>query len=324
MASRLIVLMVLVAVSVQSGLAGAAEPMYPKLAWDVGIRDVYLPRMKLPDTWAASEAIGVQRLEVVVDKDLACPGLYEGDKKPYRIDTPENREKVVQAFKQRGMAISCFCAVIRGKDGPDPGQVDWVVRIAEAAGEMKVPVIMLPLGYRAKSDAAYVAKSIAFLNELVPVAKRTGVQITIENLGHYLNREEIVVPIMEGVPTDQVGLANDITNMYWFGHPVDKLYDLAEAVAPYVRYVHVKSVKYPADKKCVQRKPGWQYGKYAEPVRTGDVDFSKVIGIYAAAGFKGDLTIEDDSLGKFDPDGVRKVLVDDVKLLREIIKQIAK
>lgn len=302
--------------------ATAAERLYDRLEWDVGIRDVYLRGLKKPDVWTAAKAIGVRRLEVVVDKDMACPGLFEGDQKPYRIDTAANRKKLMKSLADHGMAISCFCTGIRGKGGPAPGSVDWIVRVAEAAGEMKVPVIMMPLGYGAKSDEVYIAKSIAFLNELVPVAKRTGVQLTIENLGRYLNREEIVVPIMKGVPTDQVGLANDICNMYWYGHPIDELYDLAKAVAPYVRYVHVKSIKYPPDKKNVRRKPGWEYGKYAEPVRTGDVDFEKIIGIYAAAGFKGDLTIEDDSKGKFDAEGQRKVFSDDVKLLREIIEKV--
>jgi len=324
MAGRLMIGALLAAVCVGASQADAAEPLYNNLKWDVGIREVYLPGLKQPDVWTAAKAIGVRRLEVVVDKDLACPRLYEGRAKPYRIDTPANRKKLSHALKKHGIEISCFCAVIGGKDAPNDGHVEWITRATEAAAEMKVPVIMMPLGYRAESDEAYIAKSIRFLKALVPVAKRTGVQLTVENLGHYLNRHEIIVPIMKGVPTDQVGLANDITNMYWFGHPIDTIYDLAKAVAPYVRYVHVKNIKYPSDKRTVQRKPGWKYREYAEPVRTGDVDFRRIIGIYAAAGFKGDLTIEDDCLGKFDAEGKRKVLIDDVKLLREIIKEVDK
>ncbi|MBN1344887.1 MAG: sugar phosphate isomerase/epimerase [Phycisphaerae bacterium] len=302
-----------------ASLASAAEPMYPKLKWDVGIRDVYLGGLKKPDVWTAAKAIGVRRLECVVDKELSCPGLFEGGEQPYRIDTPESRSKLMKALKDHDMSISCLCAVI---SAPDADHVKWITRVVEACSEMKVPVVMMPLGYGGKSDEAYIAESVGFLNDLVAVAKRTGVQLTIENLGRYLNREEIVVPIMKGVPTDQVGLANDICNMYWYGHPIDKLYDLAKAVAPYVRYVHVKNIKYPEDKKNVQRKPGWEYGKYAEPVRTGDIDFARILRIYSDAGFKGDVTIEDDSKGKFDAKGQERVFSEDVKLLREIIAKM--
>ncbi len=302
--------------------AEGAERLYDKLKWDVGIRDVYLRGLKQPDVWKAAKTIGVTRLEVVVDENLTCPGLFEGDAKPYRIDTPANRKKLMQALADHGASISCFCAVIRGKDAPSQKHVDWITRVTEAAGEMEVPVIMMPLGYGDKTDEAYVAKSVAFFKKLVPVARRTGVVLTYENLGRYLNRREIALPILEGLPRDCCGIANDITNMYWYGHPIDTIYELAKAVAPYVRYVHVKSIKYPAAKKNTQRKPGWEYGKYAEPVRTGDIDFHRIIAIYAAAGFKGDLTIEDDSLRKFDAAGKTKVLIDDVKLLREVIKEV--
>lgn len=324
MASKLVAATVLGCIGVSATSAVAVEKLYDKLNWDVGIRDVYLRGLEEPDVWSAAKAIGVKRLEVVVDKNLACPGLFEGKAKPYRIDTAENRKKLQDALDKHDTSISCFCSVIRGKDGPAPDQVDWMIRVTEAAGQMKVPLIMMPLGFRAKSDKSYINHAVQFFKELEPVAKRTGVTLTFENLGHYLNREEIAVPICKGIAPGGAGIANDITNMYWYGHPIAKLYDLAKAVGPYVRYVHIKSIKYPADKKNVQRKPGWQYGKYAEPVRTGDVDFKKIIAIYAAAGFKGDLTIEDDSLGHFDAAGKRKVLIDDVKLLREIIKQVAK
>lgn len=316
--------MVMAAVATWAAMATAAEPMYPKLTWDVGIRECYLKGLEQPDVWTAARAIGVRRLEVVVDKSLACPHLFEGNESPYKVATPEDRAKLAAALKKHDIEISCFCCVVGGKNGPDMDQVAWITKVAEAAGELKVPVIMMPLGCSAPNDDAYVKNAIAFLSALVPAAKKTGVQLTIENLGHYLNRREIVVPIMKGVPTDQVGLANDITNMYWYGHPVEELYKLAADVAPFVRYVHVKSIKYPDDKKHTQRKPGWEYGKYAEPVRTGDVDFVRVISTYAQAGFKGDLTIEDDSLGKFDAAGKLRVLRDDVKLLREIITKVAK
>jgi sugar phosphate isomerase/epimerase len=298
-------------------LAAAERPN-----WDVGIRDVYLAGLGQADVWSAARTIGVTRLEVLVDKRLTCPGLFEASGKPYRLDTPDSRRTLGKALADHGMSICALCADVRGKEGPQDGSVQWLTQVAEAASDLKVAVIMVPLCYGAKSDEDFIQQSIDFLRALAPLARKTGVRFAIENLGTYVNRREIVLPILKAVPADQVGLANDICNMYWFGYPISVLYELARDVAPSVRYVHVKSIKYPPDKRDTQRKPGWEYGRFAEPVRTGDIDFRRIIGIYAAAGFRGDLTIEDDSLGKFDAEGKTKVLLDDVKLLREIIQGI--
>ncbi len=314
------ILVVGVLVCVSASLVSAGEGQKPVTGWDVGIRECYLRGIGASDVWSAAKAIGVTRLELVVDGKLACPEMFEGGKKPYGIETAEDRKALLKACQEHGVSIAAFCAVVGGgKKGPDSLAVQWLTRIAEAAGEMKVPVIMVPLGYSAENDEEYISHSVKLLKSLAPVAEKNGVYFALENLGMYLNRPEVVVPILKGVDSQWVGIANDICNMYWFGHPVNKLYELAKAVAPYVKYVHVKSIKYPDDKKRIQRKPGWEYGKYAEPVRTGDIDFKRILRIYAEAGFKGDVTIEDDSLGKFDAEGKKKVLVDDVKLLRDLV-----
>jgi sugar phosphate isomerase/epimerase len=292
--------------------------------WEVGCRDGgYLRGMGLEDVWAAMDAIGISRVEVRVAEDLSCPGLFENGSTPYRMDTPEAREKLRRKLTEKKKSIAAFCAVVRLEKGKsDEGNLRWIAKIAEAAVDLDRPVIMIPVGGSGFSDEEFVKRAIAFVKELVPIAERHGVQITLENLGHYWNRREILEPVLKAVPPDRVGLALDITNMYWFGHPLSKLYDLAEALAPYVRYVHVKNVNYPTDKREVQRAEGWEYGRYACPVREGDVDFRKIVTLLSKAGYRGDLTLEDDSLGKFDAAGRKKVLQDDVQFLRQIIAEM--
>src|SRR5262249_32750165 len=148
-----------------------------------------------------------------------------------------------------------------------------------------------------------------------------GVQIVIENLGRYWNRPEILEPVLRESTPERVGLLLDITNMYWYGFPLDRIYELTRQFAPFVRYMHIKNIRYPADQRNKQRPPGWEYGKYAEPVRTGDIDFARILDIVAKTGYVGDLTIEDDSLPHFDANGKKKVLADDVDYLRDLIKR---
>ena len=93
------------------------------------------------------------------------------------------------------------------------------------------------------------------------------------------------------------------------------IYELANHFAPYVRYVHVKNVRYPEDQREVRRPEGWEYIKYAEPVKSGDLDFGKIIAFYYEAGYRGVLTLEDDSLGKYKMPELQEVHKHDVELV---------
>jgi sugar phosphate isomerase/epimerase len=307
--------------AVASSLALSAEPLRK---WDVGCRDGgYLRGMGLSDIWAAMDTIGISRVEVRVADDLSCPGLFENGETPYRIDTAEARQQLRKKLAEKKKSIAAVCCVAGLEKGKsDDDSVAWIEKVAQAAVDLDRPVIMVPIGAGGFSDEEFVKRATSFVKQLVPIAERYDVQITLENLGHYWNRKEILEPVLKAVASDRVGLALDITNMYWFGHPLSELYDLAETFAPYVRYVHVKNVNYPEEKREVQRTEGWEYGKYAAPVKEGDVDFRRIIAILNKAGYKGDLTLEDDSLGKFDAAGQKKVLQDDVQLLREIIVEM--
>lgn len=310
----------------------AAEPAGPAQArkWAVTIRDPYLRDIGEDTVWSAAKSVGISRLECVLDDKLACPHLFEKDAAPYRIDTAENRQALKQKLASEGMTIGCFAMVIKiSKPADEQSAVDWVTRAAKAAPEVGCHQLMLPVAIVDEkggkvSDEVFVETAKRLVRKLDKVAGETGIQLMLENLGYYWNRPEILLPVLRESKPERVGLLHDVCNMYWFGHPVDKLYEITKEVAPYVRSVHVKSVNYPEDQRNKQRSPGWEYGKYASPVRAGDIDFARVLRIYAKAGYVGDVCIEDDSLGKFDPAGKKKTITDDVALLRELIGKVQK
>jgi sugar phosphate isomerase/epimerase len=297
-------------------VAGAAEAK-----WDVGIRDSYLKGIGSPDVWSAADAIGVSQIEVNVNGKMKCLQLFENDIAPYSLETPDERKELKAKLAEKKKAICAFCAGYNfGKSASDEEGIKWLGQVAEAARDLGVPVIMVPLpGVAGMKDEEYIERGKKFLGALVPIAEQMGVQFAMENLQRFNNRREVLEPILKSLPPNRVGLALDITNMYWYGFPVEQMYGLAETYAPYVRYVHAKNERYPDDKKNVQREPGWEYGKYATSVREGDIDFRRIFKTFAKAGYKGAVTIEDDSLGKHDEAGKKKVLLDDVKFLREII-----
>jgi len=285
------------------GLAGAVLPVHAGSR--VGIRDTHLAGLGAESVWSAAKEVTTPFLEVVVTKDLACPKLFEGKQTPYRVDTPENRKKLLAAAAKNGCEIVAFCAVVSFVKGEgDDDSVAWIEKVTKAAADMKVPVIMMPLGSKGIKQPEFCVRAITFLTRVSPFARAGKVQLTVENLGPFLNKREVLKPLMKAVP--------------------DKIYELAKVFAPHARYAHAKNIKYPPAEREKQRKPGWQYGKYAEAIRTGDLDFDRILGYLFEAGFKGDVVIEDASLGKLDAAGKKKVLKDDAALLRELIAKHTK
>lgn len=293
--------------------------------WKVGVRDAYLADLDADSVWSAAKKVGIPVLEVVVTSDLSCDRLYEGKEKPYRIDTPENRAKLLEAARKNDCELVAFCAVVPlPKNGNEDWAVEWISKVANAAADMRVPLVYMPLGGRELPQEQFVERATAFIKKVAPVARATKVHLTIENLGPYLNRPEVLAPLLMAAKDGEVGLAFDPANMYWFGYPRDKIYDLVKIFAPYVRYLHVKNAKYPPDKRDSQREMGWEYGKYAVPVREGDLDWERILGVLFDAGFKGNIVIEDDSLQKFDAEGKRKALQEDATYLKETVAKQSK
>lgn len=318
MKTKWIIFILVLACRLASSDSLAAREVLP-----IGIRDGYLKSMEFKDVWTAAKAIGVDNLEVEVKPDLKCSNLYEADGSTHSIASQPEVERLRRALKRHKIKICAFTTVLPIAGDMTPAQVEqWVGSVAHVARRTKVPVIMMPLIARGIEDEQFIAKAREFVGPLQAVARRTGVQLTIENLGHYLNRQEILDSILKSFDTRRVALTLDICNMYWFGHPLSKIYELAEHFAPYVRYVHVKSIKYPEDRRETQRAEGWEYLKYAEPVPSGDLDFARIIGFYYKAGYRGALTLEDDSLGKYKMPELQEVHRRDVQHLQQIVKQL--
>jgi sugar phosphate isomerase/epimerase len=120
------------------------------------------------------------------------------------------------------------------------------------------------------------------------------------------------------VGSNRLGLTLDTGNFYWFGHPLSKVYELYEAFAPRVFHTHCKSIKFPPSERQKQRPVGWEYGKYACPIYEGDIDFRRVLKTLIAAGYTGDLCVEDESLGRFPAAERGKILAKEVRYLKDL------
>src|SRR5665647_878850 len=108
-------------------------------------------------------------------------------------------------------------------------------------------------------------------------------------------------------------------NFYWWGHPVNDLYPIYEKFAPRVVHTHCKSIRYPEDKKNLRREIGWEYGKYNCPIYEGDIDFKRIVKILRKAGYRGDLCVEDESLGKYPENERADIMRKEIAMLKGLV-----
>ena len=84
-------------------------------------------------------------------------------------------------------------------------------------------------------------------------------------------------------------------------------------------HTHCKSIRYPEDKKNLRREIGWEYGKYNCPIYEGDIDFNRIVGILRKAGYRGDLCVEDESLGKYPENERADIMRKEIAMLKKLV-----
>ncbi len=154
--------------------------------------------------------------------------------------------------------------------------------------------------------------------KLCELAADTPIRYGVENHGKITNDPAFLEKLFDGVGSDKLGLTLDVANFYWWGHPLSEVYALYERFAPRAVHTHCKSIRYPEDKRNVKREMGWEYGKYNCPIYEGDIDFKRVIEILRRAGYRGDLCVEDESLGKLEKAGRAEALKKQIRYLKDL------
>jgi len=145
------------------------------------------------------------------------------------------------------------------------------------------------------------------------------VRIGVENHGRTSNRPELLDKVFAAAGDTRFGLTLDSGNFYWYGHPLDRVYEIMERYADRVCHTHIKNIAYPEQIRDVQREVGHNYGEYVCPIYEGDIDHRRVVRILRAAGYEGALCVEDESLGKFSPHERPEVLKKDVEHLKAFL-----
>jgi sugar phosphate isomerase/epimerase len=288
------------------GLASIARPATTDPVLATGCRDAMLKELSSPDCWSAAKAVGAEVIEVTVDDNFGLPLLVH-PQQPYSIATSEGIQQITTDLKANGLKISAFCVASRFDTRPD-FECDFGARLAGIAQQMGIKAIRLDVVSYKIPPAEFLPSAIAGVRKLMAATEGINVSFGVENHGPCGNDPAYLMPLLDGVGSKRFGVTLDTANFYWFGHPLSKVYELYEMVAPRVVHTHCKNIRYPADQREVRRPMGWQYAKYEEPVDQGDIDFSRVVKILRSAGYTADLCVENETLHRL-PDAERTAML---------------
>jgi sugar phosphate isomerase/epimerase len=294
-----------------AGARGAAGDEKPALA--VAIRDTHLRETGEKDCWSAMKSIGAEGVEADVGEDYSFAALYGPAK--YSIADEASTSKLAADLKAAGLRITALCLHNRFDERPEK-EFEWCVRAARAAKALGAKAVRIDVWPRKLKVEEFRKFAVDLLKKILAETEDTAIPFGIENHGGTTNDPEFLKALFEGVGSKRLGLTLDTGNFYWFGHPLAKLYELYEALAPRVVHTHCKSIKYPETEREKRRAMGWEYEKYNCPIDEGDIDFRRVVKILRAAGYSNDLCIEDESLGKLPKEQRGKSLARQIAFLK--------
>jgi sugar phosphate isomerase/epimerase len=267
-------------------------------------------------------ALGVDSVELAYAREGTVRSLVTAGEK-LDVDSAAGRAALRDQSGKSGVRIAALM-LANNFNAPDvAAEVDWVRRGAEAAQALGIPTLRIDSimrGEREMSVEERVARFSAAMREVIPATEHTGVALGIENHGACGNDPAFLAGVLDAFDNSRLGLTLDTGNFYWHGNPLSELYRIYERFAPRVKHTHVKSIHYPAELRETRREIGYKYGEYASPLDEGDIDLARVISLLRGAGYTGDLTIENESLGRYLAGDRGAILRRDVDHLRRLLK----
>jgi sugar phosphate isomerase/epimerase len=249
--------------------------------------------------------------------DLTCAHLFHPQRK-YTLATADGIQVLKDDLAASGCLITAFMMSNHFDERLDQ-ELDSARSLAKAAQQLGVNTIRIDVVPRKLSGDAFLPFAIDTCKQLCAIAKGTPIRFGVENHGKITNNPQFLEKLFAGVGSEKLGLTLDCANFYWWGLPLNELYATYEKFARRVVHTHCKSIRYPEDKKNIRREIGWEYGKYNCPIYEGDIDFKRIVSILRKAGYRGDLCVEDESLGKYPENERADIMRKEIAMLKGLV-----
>lgn len=282
----------------------------------LSVRDVTLLYAGYGSLSEGLRDLGVDGFELYVGRDLKTQPIDGGR---FDLSSGDGVARLKRFLSLRGFKVY---ALLLANDfsNPDLNRETAYVRAGlEAAYRLEARVVRINAlmreiqGYGLED---YVGRMAEAVEPCIRVCRETGVSLAVENHGVVANRVEFLKLLFDRFPDGCLGLTLDTGNFYWFGYPLNRVYEIYETFAPYVKHSHIKNAVAEPGKKDAVRKPG---DVEMTPLYEGDIALDRVIDILEKTGYRHDLTIEDESLPRFKPRERIMILRKDVEYLRKLL-----
>jgi sugar phosphate isomerase/epimerase len=265
--------------------------------------------------------LGLQAVELRYDRDRTVASLDKPEPSP--LDSPDALKRYEEQLANHGVRPSALLLGTDFNQADVDGEVAWVVsavRAAEALGLKAIRVDSAMTGQRELPLDERVDLYAKGIRRVLQETDGSPVALGVENHGFQGNDPNWLEMLFAKVGNARFGMTIDTGNFYWAGHPLDRVYEIMEHLAPRCKHTHCKNIKYPVELRNQQRELGWKYGEYVAPLYEGDIDHHRVARILKNGGYDGDLCIEDESLGHYQGAERQAVLRGDVEHFREVLK----
>lgn len=239
----------------------------------------------------------------------------------YGYDLKRDLEKFKKILLENAFNINCI--LLANDLGRDLNlESKYVLDAIDIASRLDVRVLRINAvmkqieGYTLDK---YVERTLKFIDIVKNRLMEMDMCLAVENHGVISNNFDYLKRVLDNTDSDIFGVTLDTGNFYWYGYPINTVYKIVEEIAGRVRHTHIKNCVAKDGRKNVQRKPG---EIAMMPLDRGDVDLEKVILTLYRKGYRRDLTVEDESLGKFKVEERKYIVKRDVEYLKEILNKI--
>ncbi len=269
--------------------------------------------------------LGVAAVEIGIDRDFNVCAM--DSREQITLASDEDAKVYKKHLDDLGIEPYAFLTARDFSAGDMQESIAWVARAIELADLLGMPAVRIDSAMSRERELDFGTRVALFAEGLGGALERTAgskVALGIENHGFQGNNLAFQLNVYKAVGSERLGSTMDTGNFYWRGYPLSEVYGILTILAPYTKHTHLKNIKYPEDVRETTRESGWEYGTYVSPLDEGDIDHAKVLRLLAEAGYDGDVCIEDESLGHYEPGEERiAVLERDVAHVKEIIEAVA-
>ncbi|RLE80472.1 MAG: hypothetical protein DRJ51_05765 [Thermoprotei archaeon] len=288
----------------------------------VALRDLIIKHANYPNLFKALEELGANILEIRVERDLRPVEYVSGSLREsfgISIREVEDWKSFGKCLEDHGYGVCALLSATNFSSEDLESEAKYLAGVCKVAYALGVRVVRVdgPKGIiEGYGVEDYVNRTLRGLEGVFKICKDLDIVLAIENHGLITNQIEYLRGVLEATDERYFGITLDTGNFYWYGYPLDEVYEMYRELAPRVRHTHIKNACAPRGKENVRRKPR---EVTMAPLYEGDIDLKLLARILKEAGYDYDLTVEDESLGRYSTDDRKRILARDVAFLKGLL-----